>query len=644
MKLFLLLISVLLLGVSPNISSASLQSSLITIDPQNIPPFVDKAQIIEGLSCGYCSSYTYSPWSACQSNNLQTKTLIEALPEGCIPSRDLKLTQPCSFCSNCDVAKVCQTGGGCDAVTGKCIPVVNVPSGQDPNNQCSSGFNACNGNRRIGPDGNCNGSGACNLGGLSEVCDTAGKGQSGGGCLDGSCLAVTNPIPRCGDGICNGDDTCSNCPRDCGLCPLCGDGTCNGNETCSNCSQDCGACTYCGDGIVQKPNTLGVGGLLNNGYEQCDLRDGITSNPYDSGPLKQYGCHASCVFKGIDEGGGFCGDTRCQTKYENTENCPSDCKETEVKWEYSDWSSSCNEDCMRTKEVTCVNRLSKEVVDNKLCEDAKLKREVTEKPCTAEECLDYSWQYFDEDWSDCSATCGGGKKTRWPKCVSELDEIVIDSFCLNLGLIKEEEEEDCNTDECSINPYWQYFDEDWSDCSATCGGGEKTRWPKCVLSNNVIDDRFCLNLGLTKEEEKEDCNTEECGPITQPTPSYKTECSDWSGCSLDCGGGMKTRTCWCESSLGVEVDEINCNPLNQKDLIPLTSEPCNELPCDDDQVTPYKWNYTNWSPAECSPGVTKQTRTAYCVTNDLKEKTVSDTFCKLYSKEPLISMCLESFR
>jgi len=47
----------------------------------------------------------------------------------------------------------------------------------------------------------------------------------------------------CGDGTCNGTETCSNCPADCGACaPVCGDGTCNGTETCSSCQTDCGAC------------------------------------------------------------------------------------------------------------------------------------------------------------------------------------------------------------------------------------------------------------------------------------------------------------------------------------------------------------------------------------------------------------------
>jgi hypothetical protein len=66
---------------------------------------------------------------------------------------------------------------------------------------------------------------------------------------NGTCVAIapgkdtcTKPT-ACPDGTCNGKETCSNCPTDCGACPAtCGDGTCNTAETCSNCAKDCGAC------------------------------------------------------------------------------------------------------------------------------------------------------------------------------------------------------------------------------------------------------------------------------------------------------------------------------------------------------------------------------------------------------------------
>ncbi len=59
------------------------------------------------------------------------------------------------------------------------------------------------------------------------------------------------PPPRCGDGSCNGAETCPSCITDC--CPaVCGQYGCQLGETCSTCPQDCGTCTcrvrdYCAD-------------------------------------------------------------------------------------------------------------------------------------------------------------------------------------------------------------------------------------------------------------------------------------------------------------------------------------------------------------------------------------------------------------
>ena len=38
-------------------------------------------------------------------------------------------------------------------------------------------------------------------------------------CDDEDCEAVCGPAPICGDGECNGDETCSSCEADCGVCP-----------------------------------------------------------------------------------------------------------------------------------------------------------------------------------------------------------------------------------------------------------------------------------------------------------------------------------------------------------------------------------------------------------------------------------------
>jgi beta propeller repeat protein len=107
------------------------------------------------------------------------------------------------------------------------------------------------------------------------------------------------PAPYCGDTICNGAETCSSCPGDCGTCPppepYCGDTICNGGETCSSCPGDCGICPppepFCGDTIC-------------NGAETCES------------------CPGDCGICPPPEP--FCGDTICNGA-ETCESCPGDC-------------------------------------------------------------------------------------------------------------------------------------------------------------------------------------------------------------------------------------------------------------------------------------------------------------------------------
>lgn len=50
---------------------------------------------------------------------------------------------------------------------------------------------------------------------------------------------------RCGDGVCNGSESCKSCSSDCGACPAgttCGNSVCEQKEKCSICPEDCKEC------------------------------------------------------------------------------------------------------------------------------------------------------------------------------------------------------------------------------------------------------------------------------------------------------------------------------------------------------------------------------------------------------------------
>ncbi|MBN1385527.1 right-handed parallel beta-helix repeat-containing protein [Candidatus Woesearchaeota archaeon] len=95
------------------------------------------------------------------------------------------------------------------------------------------------------------------------------------------------PVQHCGNGICFGSETCSNCPQDCGVCqggggvhltyfPECPDEICNDGETCESCPQDCGYCPghepehkqggFFDSGIREEPETKDGGHEADRGF------------------------------------------------------------------------------------------------------------------------------------------------------------------------------------------------------------------------------------------------------------------------------------------------------------------------------------------------------------------------------------------
>ena len=83
--------------------------------------------------------------------------------------------------------------------------------------------------------------GFCGDGILNSACEECDDGNtiSGDGCSS-LCKIEENPPepPVCGDNICNGEETCSSCPSDCGICPpqppVCGNGILETGEQCDD--------------------------------------------------------------------------------------------------------------------------------------------------------------------------------------------------------------------------------------------------------------------------------------------------------------------------------------------------------------------------------------------------------------------------
>ena len=187
--------------------------------------------------------------------------------------------------------------------------------------------------------------------GLVEVVALARQGAGLGPGVSQSCLAGQSFEPFCGDDACSAEagEDCRSCTRDCGLCgvgeacvepedcrsqhcedglcaavlptpgdPVCGDGICNGKETCSRiglygCFDDCGPCDSASfEHCLEDSDCDGIGrcvmqGRCSESGDLCAVADGIDDCPGDE--------YCSVTAFGVVVFGGLCSDfeTQCFT-------------------------------------------------------------------------------------------------------------------------------------------------------------------------------------------------------------------------------------------------------------------------------------------------------------------------------------------
>lgn len=229
--------------------------------------------------------------------------------------------------SACRVAGSLPVGAACTPLGGGCAPGLLCLGGAcvtpcDPKGGDACGGAAC---RDVSAEV------GLPAGGLG-VCDSV----CGDGACDGgeTCAACPDDCPCaavCGDGACTGDESCTDCAGDCGACPACGDGACNGDEGCAACPVDCGACA-CGDGACTTGETCATcpadcAGFCACGDGVCDPDESCQSCPGDCGACA---CGNGSCDVGEDcalcpgDCSCACGDGTCEAG-EDCGGCPADC-------------------------------------------------------------------------------------------------------------------------------------------------------------------------------------------------------------------------------------------------------------------------------------------------------------------------------
>ncbi|CAI8000133.1 A disintegrin and metalloproteinase with thrombospondin motifs adt-2, partial [Geodia barretti] len=110
-----------------------------------------------------------------------------------------------------------------------------------------------------------------------------------------------------------------------------------------------------------------------------------------------------------------------------------------------------------------------------------------------------------EEWTQCTATCGGGRRARKRECIIDVSAGSVE--CTGTLL----EAQDCNTQKCPVPCRWEYGE--YEECSATCGDGIKLRFPK-ILQPPQNGGEPCPPFVEAGVSDEAPCNVIPCGGMT----------------------------------------------------------------------------------------------------------------------------------
>lgn len=173
------------------------------------------------------------------------------------------------------------------------------------------------------------------------------------------------------------------------------------------------------------------------------------------------------------------------------------------------------------------------------------------------------------DWDQCSATCGNGTQKRSRSCTNP-PTAHGGKRCAG----PKEMTQNCNDDVlCPVNGGWTMWGE-WDKCSATCGGGTQKRSRSCTNPPTAHGGKTCAG----PKEMTQICNNDVGCPVNGGWTSW----SDWSKCSVTCGGGTQTRSRSCTNPV-VAHGGKNCSGPKE-----MTRH------CNDDVFCPVDGGWSGW--------------------------------------------------
>uniref|UniRef100_A0A3P8RSV1 Complement factor properdin n=1 Tax=Amphiprion percula TaxID=161767 RepID=A0A3P8RSV1_AMPPE len=140
------------------------------------------------------------------------------------------------------------------------------------------------------------------------------------------------------------------------------------------------------------------------------------------------------------------------------------------------------------------------------------------------------------EWAPCSVSCGAGAQKRLRQCNNPLPANG-GRHCAGSDL----ETCSCQGKPCpgEIDGNWASW-QPWGECSASCGGGERTHVRLCNSPSPSNGGRPCPG----DSSQLSRCNTQAC-----PVHGGYSEWAEWAPCSVSCGAGAQKRLRQCNNPL-----------------------------------------------------------------------------------------------
>lgn len=290
------------------------------------------------------------------------------------------------------------------------------------------------------------------------------------------------------------------------------------------------------------------------------------------------------------------------------QNCPGNSSDLKycnfgpcpVHGNWTEWSqwSDCSATCAngtRSRHRTCSSPFPQ--FGGRNCSG-----EVTEvKSCAIAPCpIPGKWAAWSQ-WSECSKSCSGGTKSRIRTCSNP--------FPSNGGepcTGSTTETEVCQVIPCPIDGGWGGWS-NWTDCSKTCGNGTRSRYRNCNNPPSQYGGKHCSG----DSNQNKHCSQQPCS-----IHGEWAEWSNWTDCSKSCDVGQQTRTRLCRNPNLKSVESVIFCAGNETDM-----RACFQGPCSNHGA----WNgWSSWSQCSVSCGLGEQQRFRNCSRNE----DLSTEFCQ----------------